>query len=76
MSAIETMDDPYEAMTNIRESLVLSFGLSRERRRFILVCDYPFKAPGSRCAFAGFVFEGVHSFAREEGGDGRPREVS
>jgi hypothetical protein len=67
MSTIETLEDPYEALTNIRESLVLSFELSRERHRFTLVCDYPFKRPGARRAFAGFVFEGVRDFVREEG---------
>ena len=67
MSTIETMDDPYEAMMNTRERLVLSFELSRERHRFILVCDYPFKAPGARCAFVGFVYEDVRDFVREEG---------
>ena len=61
------MDAPYEAMKNVRESMVLSFELSRERRRFILVCDYPIRAPGARCAFAGFVFEGVRDYARENG---------
>jgi hypothetical protein len=68
MNTIETLDDPYEAVTNIMESLVLSFELSRERRRFTLVCDYPFKAPGAHRAFIGFVFDEVRDFAREAGG--------
>lgn len=67
MNTIETIVDPYEALTNIMESLVLSFELSRERRRFTLVCDYPFKAPGAQRAFVGFVFEDVRDFVREEG---------
>lgn len=67
MSTIEKLDDPYEALTNIMESLVLSYELSPERRRFTLVCDYPFKAAGAHRAFAGFVFDEVRDFAREEG---------
>jgi hypothetical protein len=67
MNTIETMDDPYETLTNIMESLVLSFELSRERRRFTLVCDYPFKAPGAHRSFVGFVFDEVRDFTREEG---------
>jgi hypothetical protein len=67
MNAIETLDDAYEALTNIMESLVLSFEFSRERRRFTLVCDYPFKAPGAQRSFVGFVFDEVRDFTREEG---------
>lgn len=67
MNPIEMLDDPHEALTNIMESLVLSFELSRERRRFTLVCDYPFKAAGAHRAFVGFVFDEVRDFAREEG---------
>jgi hypothetical protein len=68
MPVIETMDDPHEALENVRESLVLSFELSRERRRFTLVCSYPFKLPGADCALAGFAFDEVSDFSREEGG--------
>jgi hypothetical protein len=67
MSTIEMLEDPYEALTNIMESLVLSFELSRERRRFALVCNYPFKIPGAKGAVAGFVFDEVHDFVREKG---------
>jgi hypothetical protein len=59
--------DPYEALTNLMECLVLSFELHREQRRFVLVCDYPFKQPGAHRAFVGFVFEDVRDFAREDG---------
>jgi hypothetical protein len=68
VSAIEMMKDPYEGIANVRESLVLSYELSRERSRFTLVCSYPFKLPGARCAFAGFVFDEVRDFAGEHGG--------
>lgn len=67
MNTIEMLDDPYEALTNIMESLVLSFELSRERHRFTLVCSYPFKPPGAQGAVAGFVFDDVRDFVREEG---------
>ena len=67
MSAIELINDPYEAMMNVRERLVLSFELSRERRRFTLTCDYPSNLPGAHCAFAELVFEHVRGFARETG---------
>lgn len=67
MNTVETMDSPNEALTNLMECLVLSFELSRERRRFTLVCDYPFKLPGADCALVAFVFDAVHDFVREEG---------
>jgi hypothetical protein len=67
MNTIEMLDHPYEALTNIMESLVISFELSRERHRFTMVCSYPFKLPGAQGAVAGFVFDDVRDFAREEG---------
>lgn len=66
MNTFERMD-PHEAFTNLREQLVFSFALSRERCRFTLACEYPHKLPGAHRAFAGFVFDEVHGFAREQG---------
>jgi hypothetical protein len=76
MSMLETLDDPYEALDNIMESLVLSFELSRERHCFTLVCDYPFKAAGAHRAFVTFVFEDVRDFAREEGEQAKFKEFN
>lgn len=76
MNTIETMDSPHEALTNLMECLVLSFELSRERCRFTLVCDYPFKLPGADCTLVAFVFEDVRDFTREEGMSAKFREFS
>jgi hypothetical protein len=67
VNAYEELGDAYESLTHLMECLVLSFECSRERRRFTLVCDYPFKLPGAQRAFIGFVFEDVRDFAREKG---------
>lgn len=67
MSSLRNLTRPFDAIPLLMESLVLGFAYQEHRRRFILVCDYPDKAPDADRAFLAFVFNGVTDFVREKG---------
>jgi len=56
---MQPMSRPEEALNNLMESVLLAFRFDPRRRTFTLVSDYPFRSPGSRREFAGFVLEDV-----------------
>jgi hypothetical protein len=61
------VQDSASALLKLMECLVLSFTYSEQDRTFVLVCDFPVKAPGSSRAFVRCHFSGVREFVREPG---------
>ncbi len=66
-TAISQVQDAGSALLKLREMLVLSFTLAESGGAFVLVCEFPEKAPGSSRAFARCRFSGVREFVREPG---------
>lgn len=67
MRDTDRLRDPRDALTKLMECLMIAFAYSRKRGSFVLVCDFPDKAPSADRAFAAFVFDGVRDFSREAG---------
>jgi hypothetical protein len=65
--AISQVQDAASALLKLREGLILSFAFSEPECTFVLVCEFPEKAPGSSRAFARCRFNGVREFVREPG---------
>jgi hypothetical protein len=59
--------DAEHALGQLTEALVLSYAHDAAARTFVLITDYPDKAPGAARSFCALRFDGVDRFAREPG---------
>lgn len=66
-AAISQVQDAASALLKLTECLVISFTYSEQEDTFVLVCDFPVKAPGSSRTFVRCRFTGVRDFVREPG---------
>ncbi|HET9622247.1 MAG TPA: hypothetical protein VFP84_12830 [Kofleriaceae bacterium] len=65
--SVEPVAHPDDALARIVESLVISYALDDAGATFLLIADFPERAPGAQRSFVALRFSGVRDFHRTPG---------